>query len=90
MLAMAFDMCADTESCDYSGITEFSKETEQQPESGNLCSPFCHCLRCPSILLPAILSGFPDAGFLKEKFNFQSESVMLNVRKAVWQPPKAA
>jgi hypothetical protein len=91
MLAMAFDICQDTDSCADSDETELRKTTEQSPEDGEPCSPFCHCLRCPfSILLPVMSSEFSKGNPTERKYASTSESLTVIVQKAVWQPPKVA
>ncbi|MES3017236.1 MAG: DUF6660 family protein [Bacteroidota bacterium] len=92
MLAMAFDLCLDEDSCGESCNTELSGQEDRTTSNDDaICSPFCHCVTCPfSILLPSKISSIPKAASSQQRYTDISESVTLNVKNAVWQPPKAA
>ncbi|SKB30357.1 hypothetical protein SAMN05661099_0361 [Daejeonella lutea] len=91
MLAIAFDICPDTDSCSDSDRTELNKSSGKQSEDGERCSPFCHCLRCPfSVLLPLTSAEFFNSNSLQRNLTTASQSRTLSVQNAIWQPPKAA
>lgn len=90
MLLSGLALCKDDEALNSKEKVELSKSFEDDHDSGDVCSPFCPCARCPFSILPQLSEKSRIYQLSKKIFTDATWGNPIQISPSFWQPPKFA